>query len=143
MPTTIASTCGTPGSPTTTRGGAMATAAAVVERYLAALRARDWEALGACLEVDVERTGPYDDVYQGRAAYVAFLADTFRALEGYELDVSRLVVTGDVVVAELSETVDTEAGRRRTEEAVVFDLSPAGLISRVGVFLRRSRTLGR
>jgi predicted ester cyclase len=119
----------------------MSDGAATVERYLAALRAHDWEALGACLEDDVERTGPYNDVYRGRDAYVAFLAETFRALPGYELDVSRLVGTADVVVAELSETVDTPAGRRRTEEAVVFDLSPAGLIQRVGVFLRRSRTL--
>jgi ketosteroid isomerase-like protein len=121
----------------------MSDAAATVERYLAALRAHDWEALGACLETDVERLGPYNDVYRGRKPYVAFLAETLRALKGYELSVSRLVVTRDVVVAELSETVDTGAGRRCTEEAVVFDLSPAGLIRRVGVFLRRSRTLAR
>ena len=109
-----------------------------VERYLAALAAHDWPALAACLEPDIERVGPYNDVYRGRDAYVAFLADTLRSLAGYELQVSRLIASTDVVVAELSETVDTPDGRRRTEEAVVFDLSPAGLIRRVGVFLRRA-----
>jgi hypothetical protein len=109
-----------------------------VERYLAALPARDWPALGACLTPDVERIGPYHDVYRGREAYVAFLADTLRALQGYELVVSRLIVAKDVVVAELSETVETSTGRRRTDEAVVFDLSPEGLIRRVAVFLRRT-----
>jgi ketosteroid isomerase-like protein len=109
-----------------------------VERYLAALAAHDWSALGACLAPDVERIGPYHDVYRGREAYVGFLADTLRGLAGYELLVSRLIVATDVVVAELSETVDTPAGRRRTDEAVVFDLSPEGLIRHVAVFLRRT-----
>jgi hypothetical protein len=59
-------------------------------------------------------------------------------LSGYQLDVSRLIVSPDVVVAELSETIDTPEGRRRTDEAVVFDLAPDGLIRHVGVFLRRS-----
>lgn len=109
-----------------------------VERYLAALSAQDWDALAACLEPDVERVGPYNDVYRGRDVYVAFLAETLRALTGYELHVARLIVGGDVVVAELSETVDVPEGRRRTEEAVVFDLSPSGLVRRIAVFLRRA-----
>jgi hypothetical protein len=113
-----------------------------VERYLAALARQDWEALAGCLADDVERIGPYNDVYRGREPYVAFLAATLRALAGYQLHVSRLIVGDGVVVAELSETVDTPEGRRRTDEAIVFDLSPAGLIRRVGVFLRRSTILG-
>jgi limonene-1,2-epoxide hydrolase len=111
-----------------------------VERYLAALARQDWNALASCLADDVERIGPYNAVYHGRDPYVAFLAATLRALSGYELRVSRLIVGDGCVVAELSETVDTPEGRRRTDEAVVFDLSPAGLITRVGVFLRRSTT---
>lgn len=109
-----------------------------VERYLEALGKQDWEELARCLEPDVERVGPYNDVYRGREAYVAFLAATLRSLEGYELRVSRVTVAGPVALAELSETVDTPAGRRRTEEAVVFELSPAGRIARVGVFVRRA-----
>ncbi len=119
-------------------GGHAAVGRATVERYLAALARQEWDELAPCLTADVERIGPYDDVYRGREEYVRFLAETLRALEGYELRVARLVAGGDVVVAELSETVDTAAGRRRTHEAVVFDLSPEGLIRRIAVFLRRS-----
>ncbi|MBY0280118.1 nuclear transport factor 2 family protein [Candidatus Binatia bacterium] len=115
-------------------------AGAVVRRYLDALAARDWTALSATLDPDVERIGPYNDAIGGRDAYARFLADTLRALEGYELRVARVIATDDVVVAELSETVDTPQGRRRTDEAIVFDVSSAGLIVRVSVYLRRSVT---
>ena len=118
----------------------MTTERSAVERYLAALGRQDWRALASCLADDVERIGPYNDVYRGREPYVAFLAETLRALSGYELRVARLIVGDGSVVAELSETVDTPEGRRRTDEAVVFDVSRAGLITRVGVFLRRSTT---
>jgi ketosteroid isomerase-like protein len=111
---------------------------AIVARYLDALARQDWDALATCLADDVERVGPYNDVYRGRAPYVAFLAETLRALEGYALEVSRLIAGGDTVVAELSETANTPAGRRRTEEAVIFDLSGDQRIRRIGVFLRRS-----
>jgi hypothetical protein len=115
----------------------MGDAAAMVERYLAALRVQDWPALAATLERDVERTGPFNDVYRGRDAYVAFLAEIFPTLRGYQLDVTRVVALSGVVLVELSETIDLPDGRRRTDEAVVFDLSPAGLIRRVGVYIRR------
>lgn len=113
--------------------------AATVARYLAALGGQDWDALAACLADDVERIGPYNDVYRGREPYVAFLAATLRGLSGYELEVSRLIAGGQTVVAELSETVDTSSGRRRTDEAVVFDVGADGQIARVAVYLRRSQ----
>ena len=109
----------------------------IVDRYLAALRAQDWNALAATLEPDVERTGPYNDVYRSREPYIAYLADVFQTLAGYELAIVRRLVAGDVVVVELSETIDTPSGRRRTDEVVVFDVSAAGLIRRVGVYIRR------
>ena len=112
--------------------------ARIVERYFSALAARDWPALAACLAPDVERIGPFGDVYRGREPYVSFLAETFATLAGYELHVERLIVANDTVVAELNETMDTPEGRRRTHEAVVFDLTPARLIGRVAVYLRRS-----
>lgn len=112
--------------------------AQIVERYLTALGRQDWLALADCVEEDVERIGPYGDVYRGRDAYVAFLAATLRALGGYQLGVMRVVAAGSVVVAELSETADTERGRLRTDQAIVFDVSPAGRIARVAVYLRRS-----
>jgi len=109
----------------------------IVDRYLAALGAQDWDALSATLEPDVERTGPYNDVYRSREPYVTYLADVFRTLAGYELAVARRLVAGDVVVVELSETIDLPSGRRRTDEVVVFDVSAAGLIRRLGVYIRR------
>jgi len=112
--------------------------AAVVERYLSALARQDWAALAACLAPDVERIGPYGDVYRGRDPYIAFLRETLAGLPGYVLHVERSIVTPDVVVAQLHETVDTAQGRRRTHEAVVFDLNSDGLIRGVAVFLRRS-----
>lgn len=115
-------------------------AEAVVRRYLDALAARDWTALAATLDPDVERIGPYNDAVGGRETYAKFLDDTLRTLAGYELQVARVTATSDVVLAELSETVDTPQGRRHTDEAVVFDVSSAGLILRVSVYLRRSVT---
>ena len=112
--------------------------AQLVERYLAALGRQDWPALAACLAPDVDRMGPYGDRYRGREPYVAFLRETLAALSGYQLVVERLIVTHDVVVAQLNETIDTPEGRRRTHEAVVFDLADDELIHRVAVFLRRA-----
>lgn len=115
-----------------------AESAAVVERYLSALARHDWPALAACLAPDVERVGPYGDTYRGRDPYVAFLRETLEALAGYALHVERLIATPGVVVAQLHETIDTPEGRRRTQEAVVFDLDARTLVCGVAVFLRRS-----
>jgi predicted ester cyclase len=121
-------------------GRARAAAPGIVERYLAALVAQDWTALASTLAAGVERIGPYGDVYRGRDAYVAFLAETVGALSGYELRVERLIAGAATIVAELREAVDTPAGRRTTAEAVVFDVGPAGTIVHVAVYLRKSVT---
>ncbi len=112
----------------------------IVRRYLAALGAQDWGALAACVAVDVERIGPYGDVYRGRAPYVDFLREIVGSLEGYVLHVERLVETDATVVAELHETIATPEGRRRTHEAVVFDVDGEG-IRRVAVYLRKAEVL--
>jgi hypothetical protein len=107
--------------------------------YLAALPHRDEAAIRACLAQDIERIGPYGDVYRGRDEYAQFLAATIGSLAGYELVVDRIVGDGHVFTVELSETVDDPPhGRLRTQEAVVFDLDGAGLIERVAVYLRTS-----
>jgi hypothetical protein len=111
----------------------------VVERFLTAMVAHEWETMGACVADDVHRVGPYGDVYDGRDAYVAFIADQLPRLPGYRMDVDRVVYAGSVAVAELSETVDVRqldggAQRLRTPEALVFDLNDDGLIARIQVF---------
>ncbi len=109
----------------------------VVQRYLDAMAAGDWTALAATLAPDVERFGPYRDNVRGRAEYAAFLEDIIGALSGYELAIVDMIVDGNRVAVELSETVDDGDARLRTDETVVFDVA-AGLIARVAVYLQTS-----
>ena len=126
-------------------------ATAVVRRYLEALGRQDWDALEATLAEDVHRTGPFDDVVEGRRAYRDFLQRVVSGLAGYELAVQRIepVETPErgaldvrTCWVRLSETVDADGGRLRTEEALEFDVDGEGRIARVGVFTRRSRRRG-
>jgi len=114
----------------------------VVERYLAGLADHDWDAVASTLAPDVHRMGPYQDAYDGRAPYAAFLAEMIGALGGYQLDVDRVHVAGATVAVELRETVDDGDARLETSEAVVFE-TDAGLISRVAVYLQTSERLPR
>src|SRR5260221_5782001 len=109
----------------------------VVQRYLAGLAAADWEAVTAVLTPDVERIGPYRDVFRQRAEYVTFLRATISSLSGYELVVGDMISDGNRVAVELSETVDDDGARLHTDETVVFDVTD-GLISRVAVYLQAS-----
>jgi ketosteroid isomerase-like protein len=112
----------------------------VVSQYLDGLKGHDWSSVAATLAADVERIGPYRDVYRGRDAYAAFLGETIGKLEGYELVVDRIATAGTTVVVELSETVDDDGARLRTQEAVVFDVD-AGAITRVAVYLQTSERI--
>lgn len=116
---------------------AAALAQDVVERYLAALAAHDWPAVAETLAPDIERFGPYRDVYRGREPYTKFLAVTIDSLGGYQLDIDRVLVAGGIVTVELRETVDDGDARLETCEAVVFDTAD-GLITRVSVYLQTS-----
>ncbi len=113
------------------------TRVSVVERFLAAMVAHDWDAMAACLTEDVVRVGPYLDTYVGRDDYVAYLAAMMPTLPGYSMDVTRVVEAGDVVTVQLAETVDDPNGKPlRTPEALVFDLAPDGRIARIEVFIQ-------
>ena len=112
-------------------------AASAVERFLTAMAAHDWDALGACLADDVVRVGPYQDTYAGREEYVAYLSTMLPTLPGYSLAIERIVAAGDVVTVQLAETVDDPTGTPlRTPEALVFDLAPDGRIARIEVFIQ-------
>ena len=117
-----------------------ALASDVVRTYFEALREHDWPTLHATLARDVERIGPYRDVYVGRDKYARFLEESIEALAGYELVVDRIVPTGSTVLVELAETVDDDGARLRTQEAVVFDVR-AGEIARVAVYLQSSEKI--
>jgi len=107
--------------------------AQIVERYLEAIASHDWEALGECVAEDVVRVGPFLDRYDGREAYVAFIADTMPRLKDYRMEITRVTYSGDrLAFAELSETVEGV----RTPEALVFELDRDGRIAHIEVFIQ-------
>jgi ketosteroid isomerase-like protein len=113
----------------------------VVERYLDAIIAHDWDTLASCLADDgFARVGPWGDEYRDKAEYAAFIADLMPKLPGYEMRVDRVTYSADqrVAVAELTETVDVDGRRHATPEALVFDLD-GERIRRIQVFIQ---TLG-
>jgi ketosteroid isomerase-like protein len=111
--------------------------AGVVERYLKAVVEHDWTDLAACLTDDVVRVGPFGDTYAQKRPYLEFLEQLMPSLEGYSMVVERIVEAGNVVVAELTETVELGGTVHVTPEALVFDLDAEGLISRVSIFIKR------
>jgi len=111
-------------------------AVAVAARFFDRMGHLDWEAMGACVAEDVYRVGPYRDQKAGREDYQQFLAETIEALDDYHLDVQRIWSDGTHVVAQLSETLTMEGRPRRTDEAIVLDIGPDGLIARVEVYLQ-------
>jgi ketosteroid isomerase-like protein len=113
----------------------------VIERYLDAIVAHDWDALAACVTEDVVRVGPFGDEYRTRPEYVRFLADLMPTLAGYSMEVHRVAYAGGVGVVELSETVEVDGSPVRTAEGLVFDLDADGLIRRVAIYLRTPERL--
>jgi ketosteroid isomerase-like protein len=109
----------------------------VVERYLQAVVAHDWQGLTECLAEDVVRVGPFGDTYTPRDPYVAFLADLMPKLPGYAMVVGRVVHAGRCVVVELSETVELDGKAVVTPEALVFDLDVDGRIARIAIYIQR------
>jgi hypothetical protein len=95
--------------------------------------AHDWDAMAACVSDDVERTGPFCDVYRGKDAYVAFISELLPALGGYAMKVDRVVYAGRVAMAELPESVDGTD----TPESLVFDLADDGRIARISIYIQR------
>ena len=114
----------------------------VVERYLACLGANDWDGLAATIaDDDLIRNGPYCDVVEGKQRYLKYLRGVFAALKGYRLDVHRISHTTDrVCYVELSETFDSDGVPTEYPECLVFEENSAGLINRVGVFIKQVNT---
>jgi hypothetical protein len=109
-----------------------------VLRYLDHLVAHDWAALSECLHPDVVRVGPFGDTYRPRRPYVEFLSSLLPALVNYQLTVERLVTRQSVVVVQLSEKMDIGGSPDVTREVLVFDTDPAGLITRIDIFIQRA-----
>lgn len=110
-----------------------------VERYLACLAVNDWDGLAATIaEEDLVREGPYCDVVEGKQQYLKFLQGVFASLQGYRLDVKRIMHAPDrVSYVELSETFDIDGVPTEYPECLVFEQNPDGLINRVNVFIKQ------
>ena len=115
----------------------MAGVTGVVERYLEAVSAQDWDAVRGCLAEDVVRVGPFLDLYTPRGPYLEFLAGLMRSLAGYAMRVERVLYAGKVAVAQLSETVELNGRPVETPEALVFDLDDSGRIARIEIYIQR------
>ncbi len=112
----------------------------IAERYLERMAAHDFEAMAACLAEDVVRVGPFGDTYTPRGPYVEMLSTLMPSLPGYAMEISRVLVADDVIVVELSETVEVDGSPLVTPEALVFQLDEAGLIAHIAIYIQ---TLGR
>jgi len=111
----------------------------IVDRYLCAIVEHDWEAFGSCLAEDVVRKGPFGDDYEPKGPYLEFISKLMPTLGGYSMRVDRIVDAGDVVVAELTETVEIGGKVFVTPEALVFDLGSDGLIQKIDIFIKPHR----
>jgi limonene-1,2-epoxide hydrolase len=110
----------------------------VVGRYFASMTAHDWEALRATLADDFSRDGPYPEhAWRGPDEYVAFVSGLLPGLRNHGVDVTRITGDGDVVHAELTETVELEGRQSTVRISAAFDMAPDGRIRHVEVFVRR------
>jgi hypothetical protein len=109
-----------------------------VERYLACMAAHDWDGLAATIADDgLVRDGPFCDVVEGKAAYVAFLRGIITSLEHYELRVDHVWHVSDrLSFVELSETFDVDGTPTTYPECIRFDRDGDGLICGVSVFMK-------
>ena len=111
----------------------------VVERYLECLAAHDWDGLAATIAVEgLTREGPFCDVVEGKAHYVAYLRNVLTNLEGHRLDVQRVShVDARVSFVELTEAFEIDGATARWPECILFERDDDGLIRRVSVFFKQ------
>jgi limonene-1,2-epoxide hydrolase len=112
----------------------------VVERFLAAMVAHDWDAMAACVADDIVRVGPYGDEYRGRAEYVKFISELLPTLAGYSMRVDRITPVGDGarVLTELSETVELDGSPIETPEALLFEID-GDMITSIDIYMKVRR----
>lgn len=119
-------------------GSAESRGAERVGEFLTALVAHDWDAVAGLVTDGVRRTGPFGDVYEGRSVYIDFLKGVMSSLQGYRMDIDRILATrdGTAAVAELSETVVMDGRTIVTPQSLVFDLDATSRIDRVSIYMR-------
>ena len=111
----------------------------VVERYLESLAAHDWNGLSDTIaEEGLTREGPFCDVVEGKAHYVAYLRKVCTNLKGHRLEVQRVShVDTRLSFAELTETFEIDGVATTWPECILFEQGDDGLIARVSVFFKQ------
>jgi hypothetical protein len=111
----------------------------VVEQYLKCLADHDWDGLADTIaDEGLTREGPFCDLVEGKAHYVAYLRKVCTNLEGHRLAVQRVShVDSRVSYAELSETFEIDGVAATWPECILFEQGDDGLISRVSVFFKQ------
>jgi hypothetical protein len=92
----------------------------------------------ACLHPDVVRVGPFGDEYTPRRPYVDYLSTLLPTLVDYDLTIERTVTDGPTVLVQLTEAMDFDGSTDVTHEVLVFETDPAGLITRIDIFIQRT-----
>ena len=113
--------------------------AGVVEHYLECLAAHDWNGLAATIADDgLVREGPFCDVVEGKAHYVAYLRKVCTNLKGHRLEVQRVShVDSHVSYAELTEAFEIDGVTATWPECILFEQGDDGLIRHVSVFFKQ------
>lgn len=111
----------------------------VVERYLECLAAHDWDGLAATIAGDgLIREGPFCDVIEGKAHYVAYLRKVITNMDGHRLRVQRVShVNARLSYVELTEAFVIDGASQQWPECILFERRDDGLISRVSVFFKQ------
>ncbi|GLE53350.1 nuclear transport factor 2 family protein [Mycobacterium montefiorense] len=119
----------------------MGTQSQMVERYLECLAAHDWDGLADTIaEEGLTREGPFCDVIDGKAHYLAYLRKLCTNLKGHRVHVQRVsYVDSRVSYAELSETFEIDSVAITWPECILFEQDTDGLISRVSVFFKQGQ----
>jgi hypothetical protein len=129
--------------------GNATTSTGVIERYLKCLADHDWDGLASTIaDEGLVREGPFCDVVEGKAHYVAYLRKVLTQLKGHRLEVQRVAhVDNRLSYVELSEAFEMDGAidGATTEwpECILFEQDDDGLISRVSVFFKQRGANGR
>jgi hypothetical protein len=109
----------------------------VVDQYLEALNAKDWQRLRSTLASEgFERVGPFCDIIGSGDEYAQFLDRVVSELGEYRVDVRRKVERDGTVYVETTESFLHEGTKMEFPEVLVFDTND-GAITRVQVYMMR------
>jgi len=111
----------------------------VVMSFLACGERRDFSLARDLLDEDITRIGPDGDVKSGRDEYLGYLEGVMQEAQDYRYEIRRCVPSADgrTVVVEIDEGLTQADGvELNVSEAMIFDITAAGLIGRLSVYTK-------